>query len=252
MARIRTRSGYTTHEPYPLNGFSISIIGELGKLLVYSQAVGNADVGGNEFSRMFAEAIQGNALNQPLGIADVTWNGCCWSVKTVINARPHEFTTGSGERRRPKRIRLIIGRNSPTYSAGIDNPFDDIQATGNAVLEIQNNRIAETRERHADVRLMVFIRNMETQEFTMFERSIVPFAINSITWHRNEQGNLEGYEEDSHRFTWQPHGSQLTMVELIPESATRFRINSSPPQLNVEHVLDLIEFKPSWIEVVEQ
>lgn len=248
MANVRTRSGYTKSEPYPINGFPLSVIEELGKRLVYMKAVGRPDVDGNEFSRIFAESMVGFALNKPLGIADVTWNGCCWSVKTVKNAKPHVLTSRRGGTANPKRLRLIIGRNSPNYSAGVDNPMEDIQSTGNIVLEIQNSRIAETREHHADVRLMVFVRNMESREFTMFERSIIPFATNSYTWRLNAKGNLEGYEGDIHRFTWQPHGSQLTMVEPIPASATRFRIKKMPEALKMDNLLDVVGYEPSWIE----
>ena len=163
MAQIRTRSGYTVSEPYPINGFPPSVIEELGKQLVFRRAVGQSDVDGNEFSRIFAESVDGSALNSPLGIADVTWNGCCWSVKTVKNSRPHVLNTARRGSVNPKRLRLIIGRNSPSYSAGIDNPLADVQSTGNVVLEIQNSRIAESRELYADVRLMVFVRNMENK-----------------------------------------------------------------------------------------
>lgn len=250
MANIRTRSGYTVSEPYSMNGFPPSVIEELGKRLVYRRVVGQSDVDGNEFSRIFAEAVDGTALNAPLGIADVTWNACCWSVKTVKNSRPHALTTVSGGHERPRTLRLIIGRNSPTYSAGVDNPTADIQSTGNIVLEIQNNRISESRGRYSDVRLMVFVRNMDTREFTMFERPIVPFAVNSYVWRRNERGNLEGFEGETHRFTWQPHGSQLTLIEPIPASATRFRIKGLPEELQMENVLNAVGFEPSWIEVV--
>lgn len=248
MARIRTRSGYTISEPYPINAFPPSVIEELGKRLVYRRVVGQSDVDGNEFSRIFAEAVDGTALNAPLGIADVTWNACCWSVKTVKNTTPHVLMNRGSDQ--PRKIRLIIGRNSPSYSAGVDNPLADIQSTGNIVLEIQNSRISESRELYADVRLMVFVRNMETREFTMFERPIVPFAVNSYTWRRNRRGNLEGFEGDIHRFTWQPHGSQLTLIEPIPASATRFRIKGLPEKLQMENVLKAVGFEPSWIEVV--
>tara|TARA_B110000037_G_scaffold220233_2_gene287339 strand:- start:43328 stop:43573 length:246 start_codon:yes stop_codon:yes gene_type:complete len=40
-------------------------------------------------------------------------------------------------------------------------------------------------------------------------------------WNKN--GNLEGYEKGAvhksvnKRFTWQPHGSQFTITEIVPE-----------------------------------
>ncbi len=41
-------------------------------------------------------------------------------------------------------------------------------------------------------------------------------------WNKNN--NLEGYdkETDKHRFTWQPSGSQFTIVEEIPQEKVTY------------------------------
>lgn len=54
-----------------------------------------------------------------------------------------------------------------------------------------------------------------------------------------------------HVFTWQPHGSQFTIIEPVPASATRFRMNRSLGMLEMIHVLGLVRFKPDWIEILE-
>ena len=195
---------------------------------------------GDMFSHIFAESIAGQSYSRPLGIADVEWNGCCWSVKTVKNQDPHNVST----------IRLISGRNSPIYSAGINDPTLDIQRTGQSVLDVYNARIAMARRDHDDLRLVVLVRAMGSQAFTLFERAIVPLAPNNYQWKRNNRKNLEGYEGDRHVFTWQPHGAQFTIIESVPSGAAKFRITKQVPILEMDHVLRIAKFEPDWVEIL--
>ncbi|MCY4261571.1 MAG: hypothetical protein OXC91_15100 [Rhodobacteraceae bacterium] len=224
----------------------------IGKRIVHRKAVGMADLAGDDFANIFAEAIGGMSFRKPVGVADVAWNGCCWSIKTVSNQHPHRFMVGAGGGKRRRILRLISGRNSPVYSAGIDNPFADLQATGNAVLAIYNERIEKARRDHDDVRLLVFVRNMATQEFTIFERPIHPFVLNDYTWTTNDKGNFEAHCAGEHAFTWQPHGSQFTILESVPDSATRFKIRNRVSMLEMQHVLRLTRIRPEWIEVIDE
>lgn len=192
------------------------------------------------FSRIFSDSISGMSFGKPVGIADVAWNGCCWSVKTVKHKDPHGLET----------VRLISGRNSPIYSVGIENPLEDVQATGQAVLDIYNQRIDTAAWDHDDKRLVVLIRNFQRNEYTLFERPIVPLVVNNYEWRLNKRNNLEGFEGERHVFTWQPHGSQFTIIEQVPASATRFKMNRSPGMLEMIHVLRLVRFKPDWIEIL--
>ena len=195
---------------------------------------------GNEWSRIFADTIGGEEYPRPLGVADVAWNGCCWSVKTVKQNSPH----------RVKRVRLISGRNSPHFSAGISDPRADIQATGHAVLQIYNQRIEEARSEHDDVRLVILVRNMTSQQFTIFERDLSRVEIRNYAWRVNARGNLEAFDGESHAFTWQPHGSQFTIVEPVPERAIRFRIRRQPPIVTMEQILRLTRFESDWVEIL--
>lgn len=242
MPSVRTRSGYEKREPYPLNQFPESVIQELGKGLVHHMAIGSADISGDAFCRMFADAISGEAFGKPLGVVDARWGGCGWSVKTVKQGKPYEVD----------QVRLISGRNDPNYSAGISDPLADIQATGRVVLEIYNSRINEAREEYGDLRFLVFIRNLEKREFVIFERAIEPLVVNNYTWQKNRNGNLEGYQGEEHFFTWQPHGSQFTIKENVPQAATRFRINQRPHQLPMDRVLELVGFNAQWVEINPQ
>ena len=241
MPRVRTRDGIEKHEPYPLSEFPAEVIQSICKRIVHIRAVGLADIAGNHFSRIFADSFSGQSYgNKPVGIADVSWNGCCWSVKTVQHKEPHEA----------KSIRLISGRNSPVFSSGITDPFVDLQATGQSVLDVYNERINTAKWDHGDTRMVVLLRNMRSQEFTLFERPIVPFVAQDYTWELNERGNFRGMRGDTQMFTWQPHGSQFTIHEPVPPSATKFKINREPGMLEMEYVLRKVGFNPDWVEVL--
>ncbi len=235
--RSRRRSG-----PYPLGEFPASLATQIGRHIVHRLAVGNANITGDDFGGIFASAISGTHRQSPLGIADVTWNGCAWSVKTVQAAHP--FTQ--------KLIRVISGRNSPVYSSGISDPYADIQATGAAVLDVWNARLNESLNDHDDLRIFIMIRNMSTLEFTLMELEAVRYVASEYIWRRNKQGNLEGFDVEggAHRFTWQPHGSQFTVLHRVPASAYRFRITRTPGTIEERQVLSLIGFDESWIEPV--
>ena len=119
-----------------------------------------------------------------------------------------------------------------------------------AVLDIYNERIGAARQEHDHLRLVVLLRNMENLEFTIFERPINQIPVNDYERIINNRKNLEGYKDGKHIFTWQPHGSQFTIKEEVPTSATRFRINQRPDMLPMDHVLRLSRFKPEWIEIL--
>lgn len=236
--KLPRRSG-----PYPLGELPHSLAVGIGKHLVHRMAIGHGDITGDDFAGMFSNAIGGMHRASPLGIADVAWNGCGWSVKTVKCSKPFEQT----------RVRLISGRNSPNYSHDISDPLADLTATGRAVLKIWNARVDEALSQHDDLRIFVMIRNMQAREFVLLEHEAVRFIPNDFRWEKNRNGNIEGYDQriGEHRFTWQPHGSQFTIIHPVPVSAYRFRITRRPGLVEERHVLNLIRFDDSWIEEVK-
>ena len=169
------------------------------------------------------------------------WNGCAWSVKTVKAPHPYQ----------QKRVRLISGRNSPDYSLGITDPHADPTATGRAVLEIWNARVNESLNEHDDLRTVVLIRNMETREFVIFEEETQRFSPNNYRWSFNKRKNLEARETttNTHVFTWQPHGSQFTIIRDVPGSARRFSIVPNVPMVDVANVLGRVGFRADWIAI---
>ncbi|MBN2570245.1 MAG: hypothetical protein JXB42_12520 [Deltaproteobacteria bacterium] len=231
------------HSSWPLGQFSQNVITEIGKQLVHRLAVGHSDITGDDFGTIFAKAVGGIHRESPLGIADVLLNGNAWSVKTVKANRPFNQNT----------VRLISGRNSPDYSLGIENLHKDIQATGKAVLAIWNARVNESLGEHDDLRIAVLIRNLESKEFVIFEEDANRYAADDYRWSMNNNGNLEGHEKvtGEHKFTWQFHGSQFTIIRNVPGSAAKFIINRNVPLIEPVHVLRLVRFEDDWIEIVE-
>ncbi len=227
--------------PWPLGSIPDSVLYGIGKQLVHRLAVGHADITGDDFGTIFANAVDGEHRESPLGIADVVSEGTAWTVKTVKAKRP----------RTQRKVRLISGRNSPDYSLGISDPRKDPSATGAAVLAIWNSRVNESLDHYNELRTVVFIRNMGEKVFCLFEQPTVLFPAEEYRWEFNKQGNLEGYEKQkgAHSFTWQPHGSQFTIIKPVPGSARYFQIDKNVPIVPEAHVMRIIQYQEDWIKI---
>ena len=242
MRRPRLKDGNkrTSQELYPLGEFPKKIILEISRWLIYNFAVGKSNISGEDWGDIFAKSIDGDHLSSPVGLADVVLEGQSWSVKSVQSTNPH----GSNE------IRVISGRNSPDYSYGIQNPHKNIQETGNAVLGIWNERVNIALDRFDYLRTAILIRNVNTLEFTLFETETHKFIPSEYKWEINQRGNFEGFDilSNTHKFTWQPHGSQFTIKYPIPASAVRFKIKR-PPVLDFEKTMNQIGFSEDWVTI---
>ena len=194
-----------------------------------------------EFDEFFAKAVGGIDRATPLGIADVFLQRCAWSLKTVKSAKP--FST--------KTVRLISGRNSPDYSHGISDPRASANKTGKAVLDIWNARVNEALDEFNDLRIAVLVRNMANREFLLFEDEARRFVNSNYSWEFNHRGTLWGTDKSNgvHRFTWQPHGSQFTVIRDVPSSARRFSIAPQVPVVDPETILTNINYEDSWIQI---
>jgi hypothetical protein len=232
------------NEPYPLGQFPDKLLFDIAKQIVHRLAIGLSDITGDDFGTIFANAIGGTHRGKPLGVADVELNGCAWSIKTVKAIEPFNASIA----------RLISGRNSPDYSLNISDPRANPENTGRAVLSIWNARVNEAMDEYDDLRIVVMIRNMETREFSIFEEEAQRFTPTAYEWSFNKRGNLEGHNKSTgaHEFTWQPHGSQFTVLRSIPASARRFKINPNIPMVQPDTILAAIKFKPEWITIYGQ
>jgi len=213
----------------------------IARQIVHRLGIGVSDLTGDDFGTIFAEAIGGTHRSRPLGVADVVWDSCAWSIKTVKDNHP--FTKRS--------VRLISGRNSPDYSLGISDPRDNLAATGRAVLSVWNARINEALDEYNELRIVVLIRNMVTREFAIFEEEARQFVPRDYEWRLNPRRNIVGFDRsDGHlQFTWQPHGSQFTVHRPVPGSARRFSIVPNVPVVSVTDVLAAVRFRPDWIRL---
>ncbi len=226
--------GKARNSPYPLGEFPDDVVKGIGKLIVHRLAIGHADITGDDFAGIFAKAISGEHRYKPLGVSDVIWNGCSWSIKTVKSQKPFKQS----------KVRLITGRNSPNFSYGISDPSKDIQKTGEAILNIWNERVNQSLNEHDDLRMVVLMRNLDSLEFALFEYEASRYTPSNYVWQMNLQGNFEGRDATSreHCFTWQPHGAQFTVIKTVPASAYKFRITKNPGIIEPQH--DKLPGKP--------
>jgi hypothetical protein len=194
---------------------------------------------GSEWEQIFANAINGEWKPSPVGLDDIIKGNCAWGAKTVKNRNP--FTVSS--------IRLISGRNNPEYSYG--RIADNDNGIGEQVLGIWNARVDEIRDKYAHARNVVLIKGLDWIEYSVFEFETLRYQPELFEWRRNRQNNLEGYSKETgkHRFTWQRHGSQFTILEDAPTERLKLRIRR-PPLSSVDQLLDAIGFDSSWVQVV--
>ncbi len=228
-------------EKYPLNEIPDSIIKKIGGYLVYLLYIGRKDISGEDWGDAFADAIGGNHLDSPVGIADVVVNGMAYSMKTVKHQNPFGCD----------KVRLISGRCSPDYSYGISDPHTDIQKTGRAVLEIWNERVNIAHEEFNPVRTSILVRSYDLLSYVLFEEDTNRYRVSDYIWKTNPNGNLIGIHKDTKEqcFTWQPHGSQFTIHTKVPDDAVKFTIRR-PPVITKESVLENINFGEDWVEVI--
>ncbi len=243
MEHPRLRDGHRliTRELYPLNEIPENLIFKIAGYFAYLLYCGRKDISGNDWGDAFAEAINGVHLDSPVGIADVVACKMAWSMKTVKNSNPLTV----------QKVRLISGRCSPDYSYGITDPHQDIERTGRAVLGIWNERVNLALDNYNPVRTVVLVRSEDCLSFCLYEEETHRFASSNYEWKVNKNGNLIGTDRTTGRqkFTWQPHGSQFTIHEEIPENAIRFTIRR-PPVIRKEDILKAIDFDDSWVTFI--
>lgn len=227
---------------HAINRLSKESLVDIGADIIYLVCTGRKDLTGNDWGDIFAEAINGKHLASPIGIADVVCENMGWSLKTVKHSNPF-FGCNN--------VRLISGRCSPDYSYGINDPHEDIQKTGEAVISIWNSRVDIALSHYSPCRTAVLIRDDKLENFCFFEEYLEHFNITDFNWVENARGNLEGYYRNSgvKKFVWQPHGSQLTIITEVPSTKKCFKLHH-PEMIDKKIFLASIGFKKDWIEFV--
>ncbi len=230
--------------PYPLGEIPDSVVNRICRMVVHRLAVGATDISGQDFADIFAKSIGGIHLDKRSGITDIVLENCSWSAKTVKVRNPFKA----------KSVRLISGRNSPDFSYDIPNPRENLSESGKAILNVWNRRLNQSLHEYEDLRVVVFLRNMSELKFALLEYEATRFVPNDYEWKENDSKNknFEAREKDSgrHCFTWQPHGSQFTVIKTIPGSIRRFKIKRHPGLIEPDKILEAIDYSDEWIEYV--
>ena len=232
------------HALYPVGQFPSSFAMNLGREIVYVLATRvPISIEGKDWEKIFADSIGAIWSPSNVGLDDVQCQQMAWSAKTVFNKKP--FTVNH--------VRLISGRNSLDYSFEVENVHtEDPNKLGEMVLAIWNGRVTDVRRHFAITRTVVLIKSETFREFAVFEEETLKFLPEDYYWEWNSNNNLEGYEKttDKKRFTWQPHGSQFTVITDVPANRLKLRIKK-PDVLDKESVLGIVRFDSSWVEIVQ-
>jgi len=217
----------------------------LGKEIIFSLATRRTPrIEGSDWEEIFARIIDAKWKPSNVGLDDVVLQQTAWGTKTVKNPKPATV----------KKIRLISGRNSPVYSYGDQKVTErDENELGEKILEIWNERVAGVKKQFKHLRTIVLIKGEGLQEVSVFEFDTIRYLPTDYWWQWNDRKNLEGYSKktDEHIFTWQPHGSQFTIIEDVPEKRLAIRVKK-PPIVDSAKVLEGIKFDDSWVEVISK
>ena len=239
--KLRTVDHYAP--PYKLNDFPKNFHLGLGREIVYLLATRiTPRLEGPDWEEIFARLIGGRWKPTNVGLDDVLLEQTAWSAKTV------KATTPSTQ----KKVRLISGRNSPSYSYNVDDIRAEKPADiGEMILGIWNSRVSSIRARYEHLRTVVLLKSDDLLELAAFEVDTELYQSSAYLWEWNKNKNLVGADKDTgeHRFTWQPHGSQFTIVEDVPEDRLAIRIKQPPP-LDRDRVLETLDFDASWVELI--
>ena len=246
----RLRKATKTSPLFPLNSFPATFVDRLSEHICYHLATrGGADLEGKDWEKIFASCIGASWTPSNVGLDDITHNpsSTAWGAKTV-KARI-DTSSQARARRTPQKIRLISGRNSPDYSfdSAVDRRKHNPNEVGSMVLEIWNARVREVRAKFENLRTVVLMKGEDLHTAAVFEFDTDMFIPGDLAWEWNTNGNLEGrmLSTNQHKFTWQPHGSQFTIVEEVPVDALRLQFKQ-PDSLPLKAVLEQVGFNSSF------
>jgi len=225
-----------------LNKFPAHFAVRLGRELVFLLATRQSPrLEGQDWEEIFSRLIGADWENSNVGLDDVRLEQCAWGCKTVKVKIPSAAKT----------VRLISGRNSPIFSFGDGDILNqEPSLLGEKVLAIWNERVSAIKKNFKYLRTVVLVKSEDLLEVAVFELETIRFEPERISWEWNKSKNLEGFDENRrHRFTWQPHGSQFTIIEKVPEDRLALKIEK-PPLLDRDRLLDAIGFDNSWLKVL--
>ncbi|NJK90977.1 MAG: hypothetical protein HC904_03555 [Blastochloris sp.] len=239
--RLRTVQKY--QPPFALNNFPADFPLGLGREIIYLLATRiTPRLEGSDWEEIFTRLIGGRWKPSNVGLDDVLLEQTAWSAKTVKSSSPISA----------QKVRLISGRNSPSYSYNADEILNSKpKLIGDMVLSIWNERVAGIRAKYQHLRTVVLVKSEDLLELAIFEFDTELYPTESFTWTWNKNKNLEGHhtKTGTHCFTWQPSGSQFTIIKDVPKKKLALRLRQ-PPLLDREDVLQALAFDPSWVQII--
>lgn len=229
-------------ELYKINSLPEDVIKNIGRELFISKYIRkHQDLSGEDWEIIFAKSIGAPWSSSRNGLGDIKYKNYCWSAKTVHHDSPSMA----------KKIRIISGRNSPFYSFKQENIGNiDTQLLGDMILDIWNMRVDDALRDYIDPRMIVLIRNFSTPSATVFELPLEKYNKEDFTWRWNKRKNLEGYcLNQKHKFTWQPSGSQFTVIHNVPDKKYNITINTpnTMKEIKEETIMQLMGYQEDWI-----
>lgn len=233
--------------PFQLNQFPSRFIERFGEEITYLQATKDPmSLEGSEWEQIFANCIGANWRPSNVGLDDVVLDNCCWGAKTVYS--------NTKILNSQQVVRLICGRNSPIYSFGEEEITTnaDPNHIGKMVLDIWNERVSGVRQIFKFVRTVVLVKSKDFSDFLIFETDTIRYDPELYYFVWNRRGNLEGYlkSDHIHKFTWQPPGSQFTIIEQIPENRLHVQIKK-PITVDKSVILKSVGYSKDWIHILE-
>ncbi len=245
MKSPKLRTVSKSRPAFPLNEFPKNFAFSLGKELIYLlSSKGSPVLEGSEWEHMFATCIGAEWKPSNVGLDDVILGNTAWGAKTVKSPDPFKS----------KKVRLISGRNSPFYSFDEPiNPQSNPVKIGKFILDIWNERVSAIREKYKNLRTVVLIKSADLLDLVVFEFETVRYDHDLFEWQWNENNNLIGIGKKTgeKKFTWQPHGSQFTIIEEVPKKSIFINIKQ-PPVLVKDDVFKIIGFDESWIKITKK
>ncbi len=245
MSGPRLRTVNKAVAPFDCNKFPSKFVDTLAREIVYMMATKHhMSLEGNEWEQIFANCVGAEWKPSNVGLDDVVLDNCCWGAKTVF---------GTNNIANQQTVRLIAGRNSPAYSYGVDKiTSEDPNEIGKMVLEIWNERVSAVRQVFKFVRTVVLVKAKDFSEYLVFEFDTIRYDPELYVFEWNKNNNLEGYDKTTrtHKFTWQPSGSQFTIIEEIPKDRWHIKIKK-PDLVDKETILQAVHFDSSWYDVVK-
>lgn len=240
--KIRAVSKYPP--PWPLNEFPAKFANSIGREIIAHLAVDHTgDIKGETWEQMFAVSLGANWKPSNVGLDDIVLGDCAWGAKTLKNNNPFEAPV----------IRLISGRNSPDFSYS-QRPTDPA-LLGEMALGIWNQRLTALQKNYRHTRSVILIKpdtiEKEWLDFAIYEFDMEQFNPKEYEWRSNTKNNLEGYSlaTKEHCFTWQPHGSQFTVLHKIHGNRLKLQVKK-PEQVKTDVILRTVKFDDSWVRVL--